>query len=294
MGPEVAELLDLPFASGVRRLEDRGPGLRLGLEHDDGSQEVEIDLPAVLSVAERLCDPCKVDPEGRAAVRADRITRITAGELGPGPWGEEGSPTVVGETRPMEHERSTLVLDGPVTEQVEAAVRELERRGRARTGRARGTAGPEPTGARAAGRDRDPGGRRARRARAARGGGRVARRRGAPRPGRRGGRARPVPRRLLSAPARRTSPSCWRAHAWPRTWRTPSSPTCAKPLPGRCSRRAPPSAARWPAAPRRRPGRDWWATPSHCRCATGCWWRPSPPSRARWWPTSPAAARCRS
>ena len=68
VGPEVAALLDLPFASGVRRLEDGGPFLRLELEHDDGMQEVEISLPAVLSVAERLCDPCKVEPEGRAAV----------------------------------------------------------------------------------------------------------------------------------------------------------------------------------------------------------------------------------
>ncbi len=296
VGPEVAQLLDLPFASGVRRLEDRGSGLRLGLEHDDGSQEVDIELPAVLSVAERLCDPCKVDPAGRAAVAPERITRITASGLGPGPWGEEGSPTVVGETRPMEHERSTLVLHGPVAEQVEEAVRELGRRGALSAGPhgagPHGTA-PGPPGARPAGPPLEPGGRRARRARPARGGGRAARRGGAPRPGRRGGRARTVPGRALSPPERRTSSSSWRDHAWRRTSRTPSSPTCARPLPGRCSRRAPPSAARSRAAPRRRRDRDWWATPWPCRCATGSWWRRSPRSRAPWWPTSRAAARCR-
>ncbi len=129
VGPEVAALLDLPFASGVRRLEDLGDHLRLELEHDDGTQKVEITLPAVLSVAERLCDPCKVDPEGRAAVPASLISRVTAAQLGDGPWGEAGSPTVVGETRPMEHTRSMLVLHGPVEEQVDAAVRELARRG---------------------------------------------------------------------------------------------------------------------------------------------------------------------
>ncbi len=153
VGPEVAQLLDLPFASGVRRLDDNGSGLRLGLELDDGTQEVDIDLPAVLSVAERLCDPCKVDPAGRAAVAAERITRITASGLGPGPWGEEGSPTVVGETRPMEHERSTLVLRGPVAEQVEAAVRELGHRGALRAG-PHETA-PEPGDSRPAGRTPD-------------------------------------------------------------------------------------------------------------------------------------------
>src|SRR5580698_2104986 len=111
VGPELAELLDFPFASGVRRLEDRGPLWHLELEHDDGSQEVELALPAVLSVAERLCDPCKVDLAGRAAVAPARLSRMDADGLGPGPWGDAGSPTAVGATRALEHERALLVLD---------------------------------------------------------------------------------------------------------------------------------------------------------------------------------------
>jgi electron transfer flavoprotein alpha subunit len=129
VGPELAQLLDLPFAAGVRRLQDHGAVLRLELEHDDGTMEVEIEIPAVLSVAERLCDPCKVDPAGRAAVPADRLTRLGAGDLGPGPWGADASPTVVGGTRALEHARARLVLDGPLGEQVEEAVRLLRGRG---------------------------------------------------------------------------------------------------------------------------------------------------------------------
>ncbi len=129
VGPELAELLDLPFASGVRELEDRGPVWRLQLEHDDGMQQVEIALPAVLSVAERLCDPCKVDPAGRAAVPAASLTRMGSAQLGPGPWGEAGSPTVVGVTRAMEHDRARLVLQGPLAAQVDEAVRDLGSRG---------------------------------------------------------------------------------------------------------------------------------------------------------------------
>jgi electron transfer flavoprotein alpha subunit len=145
VGPELAELLDLPFASGMRQLEDGGPVWRLELEHDDGTQEVEITLPAVLSVAERLCDPCKVDPAGRAAVPPARLTLMEAGQLGPGPWGEAGSPTVVGATRAMEHERARRVLAGPVSAQVEEAVRELGRRGALTVEPAAGpAAGPGP------------------------------------------------------------------------------------------------------------------------------------------------------
>jgi electron transfer flavoprotein alpha subunit len=142
VGPELAELLGLPFAGGVKRLEDRGGWLRLELELDDGESEVEVQLPAVLSVAERLCDPCKVNPEGRAAVLAERITRIGAAELGAGPWGEPGSPTVVGPTHPMEHSRDRRVLDGPVDEQVQLAVRTLAERGALTVSAAR-TGSPE-------------------------------------------------------------------------------------------------------------------------------------------------------
>ncbi len=147
VGPELAQLLDLPFAAGVRRLEDLGDRLRLGLEQDDGTAEVEIALPAVLSVAERLCDPCKVDPEGRAAVPADRITRLGAADLGAGPWGEAGSPTVVGAVHPMEHDRALVVLSGPLPAQVEEAVRLLDARGALRTDAARRAPRPHPAGA---------------------------------------------------------------------------------------------------------------------------------------------------
>jgi electron transfer flavoprotein alpha subunit len=154
VGPELAELLDLPFASGVRRLQDRGAVWHLELEHDDGSQEVELALPAVLSVAERLCDPCKVDPAGRAAVAAARLTRVDATRLGPGPWGEAGSPTTVGTTRAMEHARSLHILDGPLDSQVAEAVRALSRRGAltARPGTAATPRGDERTGNRGASR----------------------------------------------------------------------------------------------------------------------------------------------
>ena len=61
--------------------------LRLDLELDDGWEEVEVALPALVSVAERLCDPCKVDPDGRQAVAAERLRRLTAADLGDGAVG---------------------------------------------------------------------------------------------------------------------------------------------------------------------------------------------------------------
>ena len=129
VGPQLAQLCDLAFAAGVRSLDLRDRTLRLRLEHEDGDQELETDLPALLSVAERLCSPCKVDVPGREAVDSGLIRRLRASDLGPGPWGYDGSPTRVGSLRVMNHARLGRRLSGSPQEQTELAVRLLVERG---------------------------------------------------------------------------------------------------------------------------------------------------------------------
>jgi len=129
VGPEVAALLDLAFVTGVKRLDVGEGQLRVLCEEDDGHSERVVRLPAVVSTAERLCEPAKVDPEGRAAVAADRIRVLTASDLGAGPWGEDGSGTYVGEVRVLEIDRERRVLSGPLDAQVDEAIRLLVQRG---------------------------------------------------------------------------------------------------------------------------------------------------------------------
>lgn len=129
VGPELAELLDLAFASGARRLRVAGGTLELLVEHEDGGGEMEVHLPALVSVAERLCAPCKVGPDGRAAVPARRIRRVTASQLGGGPWGEAASPTKVESTRALRHRRERRVLSGDPASQVATALHLLAGRG---------------------------------------------------------------------------------------------------------------------------------------------------------------------
>jgi electron transfer flavoprotein alpha subunit len=129
VGPAVAELLGLPFVGGVKRLEINELKIAAGCEQDDRVVEIETSLPAVLSCAERLCEPAKVAPEGRAAVAAHLIERVSAADLGPGPWGQAGSPTTVGDLRVFDDSRACIRLEGPPSHQVRDAIRMLSEAG---------------------------------------------------------------------------------------------------------------------------------------------------------------------
>lgn len=130
VGPQLAQLLDLPFATGVKKLELRDGVVDVGLELDDEWVDATVCLPAVLSTAERLIDPCKIkDPDAWAAVDDDRIRLLRSDDLGPGPWGQAGSPTRVGEIRTEVVDRARLRPTGTVAEQVARAVEFLKDRG---------------------------------------------------------------------------------------------------------------------------------------------------------------------
>jgi electron transfer flavoprotein alpha subunit len=144
VGPEVAELLDLPFASGVRQLSLAGRRLSLVCERDDGTASAEVELPAVLSVAERLTFPARGGREERAAVDPGRVRRVAAAELGPGPWGEEASPTRVGEVRLTARARLGRRLEGSFEHQLDALVELLAERGALDAASARSAGGAVP------------------------------------------------------------------------------------------------------------------------------------------------------
>lgn len=126
VGPQVAELLGLPFVAAVRELDLDAQWLRIRSELDNATQVVKLARPAVLSTAERLCDPSKADPPLRAAVAGERIRTVGARALGfrSAETGQAGSPTAVGPPEVAEVERG-----GTVVPTAAAAVALLEARG---------------------------------------------------------------------------------------------------------------------------------------------------------------------
>jgi electron transfer flavoprotein alpha subunit len=104
VGPEVAELLGVPQVTGVCKLEIDGAMLRAERESDEGLEEVECGLPALITCAERLIKPIGVRPRAREEAKSKPIISIRATELGPDPppFGLAGSPTWVQEVRAQE------------------------------------------------------------------------------------------------------------------------------------------------------------------------------------------------
>lgn len=111
--PEIAELLGLPFAAGVRNLEvhdGSGGSFTARLETDHGFRVVTGRLPVMLSAAERLTYPSKAPPEQRGAVAAELISRLAVTDLGVAPdqLGAAGSPTSVGPVRVLKPTRNPV------------------------------------------------------------------------------------------------------------------------------------------------------------------------------------------
>jgi electron transfer flavoprotein alpha subunit len=118
VGPQLAELLGVAFLGGARTLRVEGGEVTAGLELDDGQMTARTRFPAVISCAERLCNPCKAPAATQDTDLDERIEVVSARELGPGPWGWSASPTRVGDLRSHRSDRGRLILDGDVAEQV--------------------------------------------------------------------------------------------------------------------------------------------------------------------------------
>jgi electron transfer flavoprotein alpha subunit len=104
VGPEIAELMGMPQVTGVCRLEIEGATLRAERESDEGLEEVECGLPALLTCAERLIKPIGVRPKAREEAKSKPLTAIRATELSADltQFGLAGSPTWVQEVRTQE------------------------------------------------------------------------------------------------------------------------------------------------------------------------------------------------
>jgi electron transfer flavoprotein alpha subunit len=116
VGPEVAELLDLPQVTCVRSLsiDPATHSLRAERETDAGFETIECALPALLSAAEDLAPERFPKRAEKEAAATKPIVTVTARDLAEDTslFGFSGSPTRVEAIQSLEEKRQRRVLEG--------------------------------------------------------------------------------------------------------------------------------------------------------------------------------------
>ena len=82
VGPEIAELIGAAQITGARKLEIAGRMIRAERESDEGFDELEAAMPAVITCAERVAQPVKVKPGASDEAATRPILVVRASELG--------------------------------------------------------------------------------------------------------------------------------------------------------------------------------------------------------------------
>ncbi|MHB8619454.1 MAG: FAD-binding protein [Chloroflexota bacterium] len=115
VGPEVAELLDIPQATAVCKidlLEDN----RLAVTRmtDEGYEELELSMPALLTVPEDVAPPARPNKAGREAAPSKPYQVLAAADLDAdvSGFGLKGSATWVQQIRTIKVERHVRMIEG--------------------------------------------------------------------------------------------------------------------------------------------------------------------------------------
>jgi electron transfer flavoprotein alpha subunit len=132
VGPEIAELMDLPHLSHVRKLDLGADGKGVIVERitDEGFQVLECDLPAVVCVTEGVAPELYPNREQMAEAETKPTQQVSCSDLSDdlSQFGAEGSPTWVNEIRLVEPNRLGVMLEdvtpADAAKQVAAALRE--------------------------------------------------------------------------------------------------------------------------------------------------------------------------
>lgn len=112
--PSIAEILQIPCAAAVTKLEYGEKNLVATCETDDGIMEVELPYPAVISSAERLIKPIKVKEFDASSANYEKIEtwNLDKLEIPENEVGLEGSPTWVAEICEERIDREKKIVDG--------------------------------------------------------------------------------------------------------------------------------------------------------------------------------------
>lgn len=128
VGPEMAEFLNIPHISYIRKIEEIRPdSIKVQRLMDDGYDIVESSLPVLLTVVKELNEPRLPSLRGKMAAKKAEIKKWTSSDINADQdkIGLKGSPTQVKNIFVPEAKRDRKILEGTVEQQVEALIQEL-------------------------------------------------------------------------------------------------------------------------------------------------------------------------
>ncbi|MBI2836665.1 MAG: electron transfer flavoprotein subunit beta/FixA family protein [Chloroflexi bacterium] len=128
VGPELGEVMGLPFVAYVSKIEEiTGGRMRVQRMVEDGYEVIETSLPAVISVVKEINVPRLPSLRGLARAKSATVNVWTANDIeaDTSRIGLSGSATRVTKIFFPNRERSGEKLQGCVEEQVEALVQKL-------------------------------------------------------------------------------------------------------------------------------------------------------------------------
>jgi len=129
VGPELAEMLALPFVAYVSKVVETGDGsMRVQRMVEEGYETIEMPLPGVITVVKEINVPRLPSIRGTMKSRTAEIPVWTAADIDidPGKAGVAGSPTRVVKIFFPQRTRKSEMLQGSVEEQVDQLVQKLE------------------------------------------------------------------------------------------------------------------------------------------------------------------------
>jgi electron transfer flavoprotein beta subunit len=133
IGPQVAEFLQIPQITYVRKIKLDGKKLRAERIIEDGYEQIETKLPVLMTVVKELTEPRYPSVNGIVSTCMDDEKSITfwnAADIKADPdlIGLQGSATWVTKTFSPESKRSGMVLKGAPKEIAKQLIKELQGR----------------------------------------------------------------------------------------------------------------------------------------------------------------------
>jgi electron transfer flavoprotein beta subunit len=129
VGPGLARRLDIPYVSYVRKITGFEDGvLQLHRLMDDGYDEIEMELPGLLTVVKEINEPRVPSLKGKMKAKSLVIKTLNAADIeaDADSIGLPGSTTQVVKVFAPEFKGERAMLEGTVDEQVEQLIEKLE------------------------------------------------------------------------------------------------------------------------------------------------------------------------